>query len=79
MTKLIETSHKSSRGVGIVDGLEILGAIKEKFNCPVISDVYENQIDVAKTYLDIIQIPAFLCRTNGFTSCCRKLNYSCKY
>ena len=61
--KANRTSHKSSRGVGIVDGLEILGAVKEKFNCPVISDIHEkNQIDVAKTYLDIIQIPAFLCR-----------------
>ena len=61
--KANRTSHKSSRGVGIKKGLEILGDIKEKFNCPVITDVHDiSQIDIAKEYLDIIQIPAFLCR-----------------
>ena len=40
-----------------------MGDIKEKFNCPVITDVHDiSQIDIAKKYLDIIQIPAFLCR-----------------
>ena len=61
--KANRTSHKSSRGVGIKKGLEILGDIKETFNCPVTTDVHDiSQIDIAKTYLDIIQIPAILCR-----------------
>ena len=61
--KANRTSHKSSRGVGIKKGLEILGDIKETFNCPVTTDVHDiSQIDIAKEYLDIIQIPAFLCR-----------------
>ena len=61
--KANRTSHKSSRGVGIKKGLEILGDVKETFNCPVTSDVHDiSQIDIAKEYLDIIQIPAFLCR-----------------
>jgi|TARA_B100000287_G_scaffold344847_1_gene332107 2-dehydro-3-deoxyphosphooctonate aldolase (KDO 8-P synthase) len=61
--KANRTSHKSSRGVGIKKGLEILGDVKETFNCPVTTDVHDiSQIDIAKEYLDIIQIPAFLCR-----------------
>ncbi len=61
--KANRTSHKSSRGVGIKKGLEILGDVKETFNCPVTTDVHDiSQIDIAKKYLDIIQIPAFLCR-----------------
>ena len=37
--------------------------VKEKYNCPVIADVHEiSQIKQAQKILDIIQIPAFLCR-----------------
>ena len=44
-------------------GLEILSKVKEKYNCPVISDVHEiSQIKEAKRVLDVIQIPAFLSR-----------------
>lgn len=61
--KANRSSHQSKRGVGIKKGLEILAKIKEKFNCPVISDVHEvEQIGAAKQILDVIQIPAFLCR-----------------
>ena len=61
--KANRTSHKSKGGIGLKKGLEILGYIKEKFNCPVTSDVHDTiQIDLAKEYLDLIQIPAFLCR-----------------
>ena len=61
--KANRSSHKSSRGVGIKKGLDILAQIRHKFNCPVISDVHEiSQCKIAKEFLDIIQIPAFLCR-----------------
>ena len=61
--KANRSSHKSHRGVGVKKGLDILGKIKDKFKCPVISDIHEtNQISDAKRVLDIIQIPAFLCR-----------------
>ena len=61
--KANRSSHKSKRGVGIKRGLEILSKVKEKYNCPVISDVHEiSQIKEAKRVLDIIQIPAFLSR-----------------
>ncbi len=61
--KANRTSHKSERGVGIKKGLNILSELKEKFNCLVTSDVHDvSQIHEAKNVLDIIQIPAFLCR-----------------
>ena len=61
--KANRSSHKSKRGVGIKRGLKILAKVKEKYNCPVISDIHEiSQIREAKKILDIIQIPAFLCR-----------------
>ncbi len=61
--KANRTSHSSKRGIGIDKGLDILGQIKEKFKCPVTSDIHESShCKIAKKYLDIIQIPAFLCR-----------------
>jgi len=61
--KANRTSIKSFRGPGIINGLKILHEIKQKFNVPILSDVHSSQeIDIAKEVLDIIQIPAFLCR-----------------
>ncbi len=61
--KANRSSHKSRRGIGIKKGLDILAQIRHKYNCPVISDVHEiSQCKIAKEFLDIIQIPAFLCR-----------------
>ena len=54
------TSHKSSRGVGIKKGLEILGDIKETFNCPVTTDVHDiSQIDIAKDVFRYNSDPCF--------------------
>jgi 2-dehydro-3-deoxyphosphooctonate aldolase (KDO 8-P synthase) len=61
--KANRTSIRSYRGPGMVKGLEMLSAIKEKLNVPVISDVHTpEQAEAAATVLDCIQIPAFLCR-----------------
>jgi 2-dehydro-3-deoxyphosphooctonate aldolase (KDO 8-P synthase) len=61
--KANRTSVNSFRGPGIDKGLEILSGIKAKYNIPVLSDVHSvNEIDKANGVLDIIQIPAFLCR-----------------
>ncbi len=61
--KANRSSHKSKRGIGIKKGLDILSQIREKFNCPVTSDIHDaTQCMVVKEFLDIIQIPAFLCR-----------------
>jgi len=61
--KANRTSVNSFRGLGIDKGLEILSGIKAKYNVPVLSDVHsENDIEKAGSVLDVIQIPAFLCR-----------------
>lgn len=61
--KANRSSIKSYRGPGLKLGLEILQVVKEECHVPVLSDVHEtNQIERAAKVLDIIQIPAFLCR-----------------
>jgi len=61
--KANRSSIGSFRGPGPEKGLAILKKVKTELNLPVISDVHEiAQIDKAAEVLDIIQIPAFLCR-----------------
>ena len=53
----------SFTGIGDKKALEILDEIRTNFNVPVITDVHTKEdIDLAKSYVDILQIPAFLCR-----------------
>lgn len=61
--KANRSSISTARGVGMEVGLEILTAVKERFGCPVITDVHtaEQCAPVAEV-ADILQIPAFLCR-----------------
>lgn len=61
--KANRTSIKSFRSLGFEESLEILREVKETLNLPVVSDVHSvEEIDRVKDVLDIIQIPAFLCR-----------------
>jgi 2-dehydro-3-deoxyphosphooctonate aldolase (KDO 8-P synthase) len=61
--KANRSSHKSKRGVGIDKGLEILSKIREEFDVPVLTDVHETeQVKKVSQAVDVIQIPAFLCR-----------------
>jgi len=61
--KANRTSIRSFRGPGLTNGLDILAGIKREFNLPVLSDVHTaDQVEPAARVLDIIQIPAFLCR-----------------
>ncbi len=61
--KANRSSVKSFRGPGLKEGLKILKEVKDKFDLPILSDVHNiDQIKDAKEVLDIIQIPAFLCR-----------------
>lgn len=61
--KANRTSISSYRGLGIEKGLDILGKIKTKFGCPIVTDIHEPwQADLVAQVVDIIQIPAFLCR-----------------
>ena len=61
--KANRSSLDSFRGPGLEEGLQILAQIKKDLGVPVISDVHETwQVEKAAEVLDIIQIPAFLCR-----------------
>jgi len=56
-------SIDSYRGPGLQKGLEILNKVKQKINVPILSDVHcQKEIETAAEVLDVIQIPAFLCR-----------------
>lgn len=61
--KANRSSGRSFRGPGLEEGLRILERVKAKLGVPVISDVHDvNQVSAAAEVLDILQIPAFLCR-----------------
>ena len=61
--KANRTSIESFRGPGLEKGLEILRAVKDETGLPVLSDIHDaSQAAPAAAVLDIIQIPAFLCR-----------------
>jgi len=61
--KANRTSVKSFRGPGVMKGLRILENIKKDLRLSVMSDVHcVTQVEKARRILDIIQIPAFLCR-----------------
>ncbi len=61
--KANRSSLDSFRGPGLHKGLAILKKIKEELSVPVLSDVHaEDQVDPAAEVLDVLQIPALLCR-----------------
>ncbi len=71
--KANRTSIKSFRGPGFDNGLEILGSIKKQLGVKIISDIHlPEQAETAARVLDVIQIPAFLCRqTDLIMAACR--------
>tara|TARA_B100000029_G_scaffold515836_1_gene624957 strand:- start:10319 stop:11140 length:822 start_codon:yes stop_codon:yes gene_type:complete len=61
--KANRSSIKSSRGVGLNKSLSIFSEIKKKYKCSITTDVHEpNQCSKISKFVDLIQIPAFLCR-----------------
>lgn len=65
--KANRTSVDSFRGPGAEEGLEILARIRQQLEIPVISDVHTiEEVPTAAEVLDVIQIPAFLCRQTDF-------------
>lgn len=65
--KANRTSLSSYRGPGLSKGLEIISAIKDKLGVRVISDVHRfHEIGPAAQVLDVLQVPAFLCRQTDF-------------
>jgi 2-dehydro-3-deoxyphosphooctonate aldolase (KDO 8-P synthase) len=61
--KANRTSLNSERGVGLPAAMDIFAEIKDKFGCPVLTDIHtEEQCAQAAEVVDVLQIPAYLCR-----------------
>ncbi len=61
--KANRTSIKGKRGIGLEKALPIFNEVREKFGCPVLTDIHnEAQCAIVAEAVDILQIPAFLCR-----------------
>src|SRR5215469_4539574 len=61
--KANRTSGESPRGMGLDASLPILAEVREKYGCPVLTDVHApEQCAAVAEAVDVLQIPAFLCR-----------------
>ncbi|MEF9605025.1 3-deoxy-8-phosphooctulonate synthase, partial [Paracoccus sp. PXZ] len=61
--KANRTSLTGRRGIGIDEGLHMLGEVRRRIGCPVLTDVHDiEQARLAGSVVDVIQIPAFLSR-----------------
>ena len=62
--KANRSSISTQRGIGIDEGLKVLNGIKHQFGVPVLTDIHESwqAKECAEAGMDILQIPAFLCR-----------------
>ena len=61
--KANRTSIMSKRGIGLEKSIAVFDEIKKTFNCPIITDVHlPDQCSIIADVVDILQIPAFLCR-----------------
>src|SRR6059036_1568808 len=61
--KANRTSVRSFRGIGVREGCELLAAIGRELKMPVTTDVHSpNETQIAAEFIDVLQIPAFLCR-----------------
>ncbi|MAJ82233.1 MAG: 3-deoxy-8-phosphooctulonate synthase [Legionellales bacterium] len=73
--KANRTSLSSYRGPGIDEGLRILNKIKEQFQLKVLTDIHlPEQADIVAKVVDVIQIPAFLCRQTDLLVAAAKTN-----
>jgi 2-dehydro-3-deoxyphosphooctonate aldolase (KDO 8-P synthase) len=65
--KANRSSMHAYRGPGLDEGLRILQRVKEELHLPILSDVHRfEEIEKASAVLDVIQVPAFLCRQTDF-------------
>ena len=71
--KANRTSGRSFRGPGLREGLKILAKVKRSLGLPVLSDVHcREEIGPAADVLDVLQVPAFLCRQTDFVTAVAK-------
>ena len=69
--KANRSSLHSFRGPGLEKGLDILAAVRQETNLPVMTDVHEpSQAAVASKVVDCLQVPAFLCRQTDLLCAC---------
>ena len=73
--KANRTSLSSARGLGLDSSLKVFEKIKKEFNLNILTDVHTNeQCSIVSQYVDIIQIPAFLCRQTDLLISAAKTN-----
>jgi 2-dehydro-3-deoxyphosphooctonate aldolase (KDO 8-P synthase) len=71
--KANRTSHRSYRGPGLAEGLEILAMIRHRTGLPVTTDVHErDQVEAVAKVVDLLQVPAFLCRQTDLVTACAR-------
>ena len=71
--KANRTSGRSFRGPGLKEGLKVLAKVKRTLGLPILSDVHcREEIGPAAEVLDILQVPAFLCRQTDFVTAVAK-------
>jgi 2-dehydro-3-deoxyphosphooctonate aldolase (KDO 8-P synthase) len=71
--KANRTSLESFRGLGMDEGLRILQKVKDEFGYKVVTDVHESiQVSAVAEVVDMLQIPAFLCRQTDLLVACAK-------
>ena len=73
--KANRTNLKSKRGAGLEKSLPIFDKIKKNLNIPVLTDIHnEEQCSIVASHVDILQIPAFLCRQTDLLIAAAKTN-----
>ena len=73
--KANRTSLKGKRGAGLENSLPVFDKIKKNLNIPILTDVHnEHQCNVVSKHVDILQIPAFLCRQTDLLVAAAKTN-----
>jgi len=69
--KANRTSMRSHRGPGIEQGLDVMAALKEEFEVPLTTDIHApEQASPASKVVDLLQVPAFLCRQTDLLNAC---------
>ena len=71
--KANRSSLQSFRGPGLEKGLDILTAVRQETNLPIMTDVHETtQVEPVARFVDCLQIPAFLCRQTDLLCACAR-------
>lgn len=69
--KANRSSGQSFRGPGMEEGLNVLAKVRRELDLPVVTDIHsESQVKLAASVVDVLQIPAFLCRQTDLIHAC---------